>query len=80
MTSQSLERPVTSQSIDENDLEVDKCLFDENSHTITEPKFNSLQLNKPNSTFTANAVCKNEFLNSELHNFNNEGIYEEIDL
>ena len=65
-------RPNTSQSVDENDLEVEKCLFYErNNH-----KFNSLQL-KTSSNFSDSKSYKNKLNNSGTHN--KERVYEEIE-
>ena len=64
-------RPNTSQSVDENDLEVEKCLFNErNNH-----KFNSLQLKTSN--FSDSKPYKNKLNNSGI--YNKEGVYEEIE-
>ena len=65
-------RPNTSQSVDENDLEVEKCLFNERNKL----KFNSLQL-RNSSNFADSKSYKNKLNNSGI--LNKERVYEEIE-
>ena len=75
------DRPITSQSVDDNDLEVGKCLVGRNTNQslLKFKPLSDFQYNSCNNNKTDNkTVCDYRSSNSKLHSVENGQIYEEI--